>query len=373
MSFGGGDSPSNTSFQTQFTRDAPQIEAAKLGLMQTAKEYSQFGMNPWELSAPGAKVGEEGFGKYEYKGPAGGAIAPGTKWEDLSRQQRAQQGQVDIPQQQVAGFNPMQEAIFGRQYETNQAGQPIDEQGNIISETDPRHWRQSMVGQGLGAFQPYLNTASQYAQAATGAYDPTGQTAGQVGYQDYMNPYQSNVTAGIESQFQKLQNQAAAQAGQTGAFGGARQGVQAAELGRQQAEAVGQSLAQNYGQAQQQAQQQFAGQMGRYGQAATQMAGLGGQQQQQQQADIASTMAAGSVQQQATQQQLDAQYRQQLQQMYEPYQRLGFTSDIYQGMPSSAMATAMGTSPGTSPLAQAVGTGITGLAAYQGYQNLQGG
>jgi hypothetical protein len=188
-----------------------------------------------------------------------------------------------------------------------------------------------------------------------------------------MNPYQQHVTAGIESQFQKLQNQASAQAGQVGAFGGARQGVQSAELGRQQAESVGQSLAQNYGQAQQQAQQQFAGQMGRYGQAATQMAGLGGQQQQQQQGDIASLMASGSVQQQAAQQTLDAQYRQQLQQMYEPYQRLGFTADIYQGYPSSAMATAMGTSPGTSPLAQAVGTGITGLAAYQGYQNLQGG
>jgi len=133
------------------------------------------------------------------------------------------------------------------------------------------------------------------------------------------------------------------------------------------------SQAQNYQQAQQQAQQQFAGQMGRYGQAATQMAGLGGQAQQQGQSDIASLMASGSVQQQAQQQFLDAQYRQQLQQTYEPYQRLGFVSDIYQGMPSSAMATAMGTSPGTSPLAQAVGTGITGLAAYQGYQNLQGG
>jgi hypothetical protein len=50
MGFGGGESPSDTTFQTQFTRDAPQIEAAKLGLMQTGKEYSQFGMNPWELS-----------------------------------------------------------------------------------------------------------------------------------------------------------------------------------------------------------------------------------------------------------------------------------------------------------------------------------
>ena len=131
--------------------------------------------------------------------------------------------------------------------------------------------------------------------------------------------------------------------------------------------------AQNYGQAQQQAQQQFTGLMGRYGAAAQQMAGLGGQAQQQAQGDIASLMASGSVQQQRAQQIKDAEYRQGLQQMYEPYQRLGFVSDIYQGMPSSAMATAMGTSPGTSPLAQAVGTGITGLAAYQGYQNLQGG
>ena len=265
MSFGGGDSPSGTTFQTQFTRDAPQIEAAKMGLMGTAQQYARFGQNPWELSTPGAKVGDAEFGKYTYQGPAGGAYAPGTKWEDLTREQRATEGQVNIPQQQVAGFNPQQQQAFG------------------------------LASSGLGAFQPYLNTASQYAQAATGAYDPTGQTAGQVGYQDYMNPYQSNVTAGIESQFQKLQNQASAQAGQVGAFGGARQGVQAAELGRQQAESVGQSLAQNYGQAQQQAQQQFAGQMGRYGQAATQMAGLGGQAQQQGQSDIASLMASGSV------------------------------------------------------------------------------
>ena len=380
MSFGGGDSPGGTTFQTQFTRDAPQIEAAKMGLMGTAQQYARFGMNPWELRDEAAKVGDPEFGKYGYTGDTG-PYAKGTKWEDLTRQQRAGEGQVDIPQQQVAGFNPQQQAVFGQQFGSwkqgqvgyDASGQLKDEQGNVIPETDPRHWRQSMVGQGIGAYEPYLQEAKGFAQQATQAYDPTGQTAGQVGYQDYMNPYQQNVTAGIESQFQKMQNQAAAQAGQVGAFGGARQGVQTAELGRQRAEAVGVSQAQNYGQAQQQAQQQFAGQMGRYGQAATQMAGLGGQKQQQQQGDIASLMASGSVQQQAQQQFLDAQYRQQLQQMYEPYQRLGFVSDIYQGMPSSAMATAMGTSPGTSPLAQAVGTGITGLAAYQGYQNLQGG
>ena len=61
MSVGGGDSPSGTTFQTQFTRDAPQIEAAKMGLMGTAQQYARFGQNPWELSTPGAKIGDPEF------------------------------------------------------------------------------------------------------------------------------------------------------------------------------------------------------------------------------------------------------------------------------------------------------------------------
>ena len=243
-------------------------------------------------------------------------------------------GDITIPTQGVAPLTPMQQQAF----------------------TD--------VSGGLGTYQPFLDQAKQNILGSTAAYDPS------TAYQQYMNPYQSEVTAGIESQFQKLQNQAAAQGVQSGAFGGARQGVQTAELGRQQAEAVGQSLAQNYGQAQQQAQQQFTSQMGRQQQAATQLAGLGQYQQQLQQGDIASQMAAGSTQQQQAQQIMDAQYRQQLQQIYEPYQRMGFVSDIYQGAPSSGMAIAQGTAPTTNPLAQGIGAGITGLAAYQGFQNM---
>jgi hypothetical protein len=128
---------------------------------------------------------------------------------------------------------------------------------------------------------------------------------------------------------------------------------------------VGQAQAQNYQQAQQQAQAQFSNQMTRLQQSAQGLGALGAQQQALQQGDIASAMSAGSVQQQRTQQIEDAQYRQKLQQLYEPYQRLGFVSDIYQGMPSSGMSTTMGTSPTVNPLAQAVGTGITGLAGYQ--------
>ena len=293
MSFGGGDSPSNTSFNTQYTRDAPQIEASKMGLMGTAKDYTRFGMNPWEASTPGAKPGEAGFDEYKYTG-TDGRYAVDTKFGDLTREQRAREGQAGgaagIPTQQVAAFNPQQQQAF------------------------------NLASQGIGAYQPLLDQSKQFTQQSTQQYDPQS-------YQQYMNPYQDEVISGIEQQFGKAGAGMDLQAAKSGSFGGARQGIQSAELAGQQAQAVGQAQAQNYGQAQQQAQQQF----------------------------------------------LDAQYQQQLQQLYEPYQRLGFTSDIYQGMPSSAMAISMGTSPGSNPLAQTVGAGIAGLGAYQGYKNVTGG
>ena len=287
--------PSNSSeiTQTSYQREAPDIEARRVQLMDTA-----------------AKLAAEG------KSPTAGDIT--------------------IPTQGVAPLTPMQQNAFGD------------------------------VTGGLGTYQPFLDQAKQNILGSTAAYDPS------TAYQQYMNPYQSEVTAGIESQFQKLQNQAAARGVQSGAFGGAREGIQTAELGRQQAETVGQSLAQHSGQAQQQAQQQFESQMGRQQQAGQQLAGLGQYQQQLQQGDIASLMAAGATQQQQGQQLLDAQYRQQLQQIYEPYQRMGFVSDIYQGAPSSQMAISQGTAPTTNPLAQGVGAGIAGLGVYQGFQNMTG-
>jgi len=160
------------------------------------------------------------------------------------------------------------------------------------------------------------------------------------GLESYLNPYQSYVTQGIENQFTQAQNQANIQASQAGAFGGARQGIQAAELGRQQAEAVGSSLAQGYGQAQQLRMQ-----------------------------DVSNLMQVGEQGRQLTQQEMDAQYRAKIQGMYEPYQRLGFVSDIMQGAPTSASSLAMATTPQANPLAQAVGAGISGLALYQGFKD----
>ena len=329
MSFGGGDSPSDTTYATQYQREAPQIEAAKLGLMGTARDLTRFGMNPWERKNAEAKFGDADYNKYEYKGTDPTHKYYGKDWDSLSREERTKEGGIDIPQQDVAGFTDRQKRAF------------------------------DMADQGIGKFQGLLNQSQDFANMATQQYDPS------TGYQQYMNPYQDEVIAGIQQQFGEAQAGAGLTAAKAGAFGGGREGIQRASLANREAQTVGQAHAQNYGQAQQQAQQQFSNQMGRYGEAAQQMAGLAGQQQQMHQADIASLMSAGSVEQQRAQQEYDAKYRADLQNLYEPYQRLGFTGDIYQGYPTSAMATSMGTAPGTNPLAQGLGAGITALAGAQ--------
>ena len=278
--------PPDVTTQTQYVREAPEIEARKLGLMDTARQLAETGLN--------------------------------------------------IPTQQVAGFTGNQQDAF------------------------------DMQRQGLGTYQNYLDNAANMAyQGSVSQYDPQS-------YQQFLNPYQQYVTQGIEDQFAKAMNQSNLQAAKAGAFGGARQGVEQANLAGAQAQAVGASLAQGYGQAQQMAMSDFANQQQRLQQGARLAAGLGQQQQQQQAADVTGLLQTGTLQQQREQMEKDAQFKQQMAQIYEPYQRVGFVSDIFQGSPTSASSLTMSTAPGTNPLAQAVGAGITGLAAYQGFANQKG-
>ena len=108
---------------------------------------------------------------------------------------------------------------------------------------------------GLGAYQPYLTTASGL----------TGPTA----YQDYMSPYQRDVIGTTlqeyDIQAQKGLGSIADRAYQAGAFGGARQGVAEAEYqalsDRNRAALQVQLLQQGYTQAQQAAQQDYTRQM----------------------------------------------------------------------------------------------------------------
>ena len=200
------------------------------------------------------------------------------------------------------------------------------------------------VGQGIAA----LNTAVA----------PVG--ASQIN--QFLNPYQSYVTDEIARQSGIMQNQLAAQAVQSGAFGGGREGVQQAELQNRTLEAMGRAQQQGFGTALGAAQRQQ--QLGLAG--GQQLANVGAGQQQMAQADINQLMGAGGIQRQLAQQALDAQRATTLQQQYEPYQRAEFLSNLYAAGPKTQSSITMGTQPTTSPLAQAVGTGIGAFTAYQG-------
>ena len=201
-------------------------------------------------------------------------------------------------------------------------------------------------------------TVQQGIAQITGAAAPIGQQQ----ISQYFNPYQSYVIDEINRQAQIGQNQLAAQAVGAGAFGGAREGVQQAEMERRRLEAVGRAQAQGFQTALGAAQRQ----QGIGLQAGQQLGQLGVGQQQMAQADINQLMGAGGIQRQLAQQALDAQRATQLQQAYEPYQRAEFLANLYAAGPKTQSGVTLGTAPSTSPLAQAVGTGIGAFAAYQG-------
>jgi len=198
------------------------------------------------------------------------------------------------------------------------------------------------------------------AQTLAGGLPATG--AGSIS--SFFNPYSSNVVDEINRQAQMRQNQLGAEAVQSGAFGGARQGVASAELDRARLGQIGQAQAGMYGQAlgAAQAQQRLGVTTGM--QAAQQYGVAGAQQQQMQQADIQSQLQAGGVQQQLAQQALSAQRQTQMARAYEPYQRAEFMKGMMTNLPTSASQITATTGPGVNPLAQAAGAGIGAHAAY---------
>ena len=182
---------------------------------------------------------------------------------------------------------------------------------------------------GLGAYEPYLQTAAtQAGQAATQA-GLAGQYMGPTAYQQFMSPYQQDVIGTTlqeyDIQAQKGLPQLAAQAIGQGAFGGGREGVQRAEYqsasDRNRAALQAQLLQTGFGQAQQAAQTAFGQQQS----LAQQQQNLATQQQQlaqlapslagQQIASLTTLGGLGQAQQQA---QLSAQQQSAQQQLYQP-------------------------------------------------------
>jgi len=269
-----------------------------------------------------------------------------------------------IPQQQVAGFSPTQEAAM------------------------------NLAFQGIGAFQPFLQAGQAAQTAGLGSAAAGAEALRQMNFdpsraQQFMDPYQQAVTQEaikeIDRQAAMAENQLAGQAVKAGAFGGSRFGIQQSELARNaqdlRSRRIFEDLSRNFQQAQaqaaaanQQRAQQAAGfaNIGKLtsGIGST-MAGLGAQQQQLGQQDVSQLLGIGGLQQQLAQTQLGTDYQNQLNQMMEPFRRLSFGSQTLQQVTPGA-GTAQQTvapMPTTNPIAQAAGIvtgGLGGLGALIG-------
>lgn len=367
-----------TEIQEQIIREAPDIEAYKLGLLKSARELAEQPIN-----IPAYQVA---------------AMTP----EQATAAQLAQQG--------IGSYAPF----------LQQAGQAV--QGGIgalgygtqIAAQIPQYAQ--AAGAGLAALpgaQQMITAGATGAMGGAQAYDPYAAQA-------FMNPYQEAVTNEALREMRRqgtlAQQAQAAQAVRTGAFGGTREGVQRAELERGLQDVMSQRIAQdraaNFAQAQQAALQSFEAQQQRQLQGAGILGSLGAQQAQMSllpsqiasqqagilgqgaqlygsigqglgqlgvqqgalgesaqklgQSDVNLLFNLGEQQRQIQQQALEAQRATSLQSGMAKYQQLGFLSDIYKGAPSSQISITGQSAPTASPLLQAAGLGISGLAAATG-------
>lgn len=284
---------------------------------------------------------------------------------------------VNIPATQVAGLTPAQQEAVRLGFSGVGSYAPMMQAG------------EASLGSGAGAIAQGIGTALSGAPLlaqTTGAYDPRS-------YQQFMDPYLDEVVsqsmADIQRQGDIAQQGVGARAVQGGAFGGSRQAVAEQELNRnvmdQMARTGAQLRSQGFGQAQQMAQNAFQNQMAR-GQSAAQLFGqlgqgigdLGGQlaktglsqaalgesAQAAQQRDINALMSLGGLEQAQAQAELDAGRASALEQQYEPFQRAGFMSDIFRGVPTAQQVTQTARTQDPSMIQQALGfgTGIAGLS-----------
>jgi hypothetical protein len=333
----------------QIVREAPEIEAYKLGLLKSGKSL---------VESAGAN---------------------------------RDKGQYLLPDYKVAGMDPNQVLAI-------KAGE-----------------------QGIGAYKPYLqsgaqslnqgaNTMAEAADVLRGSDTRNQYTAAQAAMnqaaqrwnpqsmQQYMDPYQQAVmqqTMGeLNRQGQISRQGLASQAAATGALGGSRNAVMRAELERnlqqQRAKTLTDLYSQGYGNALNAfntdqnrminvgqgigslATNQFnignsmaqgLGALGtQSGNLGVQQAALGQTAQGLGQNDTNYLYGLGAQNQKQAQAVLDATRATNTQRAMEPYQQMGWLSDIYKGAPTSQMALSQQAVPAPSPFQQITGLG-TGLLA----------
>mgnify|MGYP003151296203 FL=1 len=221
----------------------------------------------------------------------------------------------------------------------------------------------TLAGQGVGAYQPFLQQAQTTLGGAEGMLG-SGAGSGTGSIQDFMSPYQSSIidtTLGEFDRNRAMQEQTLRdQQAKLGALGSGRAGVQLSEYGlgadRERALLQAGLLQQGFGQAQAARQQDFQNRFDVFGA----QTGLAGALPQLQRADIASLGQVGAAQQLQQQRVLDAQQEGNRLQAFEPQGRLdtygrGIAS-LISGYPGSSNVSQ---TPNLTPLQTALGVAST--------------
>jgi len=206
-----------------------------------------------------------------------------------------------------------------------------------------------------GAAQPYIDAARAATTAGMGSAQP-----GELDVSKYMNPFQQQVIDATLRQMgqanEQAQSGALGTAVSSGAFGGDRAGIAAANLANQQGMAMGSTLAglnaQNFGQALQTAQQQQGVTLGatqadlaRYLQGGGQLANLGVTAQQAGLQGAEAQINAGTLQQQTEQAGKTALVNQFMQEQGYPFQVAQFLANIAMGTGALSGSTTTTTQP----------------------------
>lgn len=233
----------------------------------------------------------------------------------------------------------------------------------VAAMTTPETEARTLARSGMAGQQQLTDATT----AASGAQTAAGQTFNAAQVQAAMNPYIQNVVNQVSDDYLARENQLAAQAVQSGNFGGGREGVGIAELQRQKANTLGGIYGQGYQSALGELQTQRALETQTGIQAGEINLNAANIAQQGRSGQLQGLMGTGGVERGVNQAALEAQRQTALQNIQEPYQRVAFVSDIQSGVPSaSQQRIAQTRAPQPSPLGQAVGTGIGAYAAFTG-------
>jgi hypothetical protein len=333
----------------QIVREAPTIEAYKLGLLSSGKslvesaaanrakgqylmpDYQIAGMDPNQVSA--MRLGEQGIGAYQpYLNRGAQSLNAGA----------ATMGEAA----DVLRGSDTRNQYYAAQEAMNQAGQRFNPQ-MMQQYMDP--FQQGVINTTMGD----LNRQAQIARQGLASEASARGSRGGSGYAVMRAELERNLQQQRTKTLADLYSQGYGQA--LSAFNNDQnrminvgQGIGALATNQFN---IGNSMAQGLG--------ALGTQSGNLG---VQQAAMGQTAQQLGQGDTSFLYGLGAQNQKQAQAVLDATRATNTQRAMEPYQQLSYLSDIYKGAPSSQMAMSQQAVPAPSPFQQITGLG-TGLLA----------